>query len=114
MSLGQLVDSLQREYGAHYYGRIDMHLSNDVKDDAMRRATARPEKIGRFVVTRIEDMDGMKFFFDTPNNGNGADAWVLIRASGTEPLLRVYSEASSPGLVQQILAEAEKFVHQRA
>jgi phosphomannomutase len=114
MSLGELVADLQREYGPHYYGRIDMHLDNDVKEDAMRRATARPEKIGRFVVTRIEDMDGMKFFFDTPNNGNGADAWVLIRASGTEPLLRVYSEASSPGLVQQILAEAEKFVHQRA
>ena len=113
MSLGQLVDSLQKEYGEHHYGRIDMHLDNEVKNDAMRRATARPAKIGRFAVTRIEDMDGMKFFFETPNNGNGAEAWVLIRASGTEPLLRVYSEASSPELVQQILGEAEKFVHNR-
>jgi phosphomannomutase len=113
MSLGQLVNSLQTEYGQHYYGRIDMQLDNAVKDDAMRRATARPAKIGRFAVTRIEDMDGMKFFVDTPNNGNGADAWVLIRASGTEPLLRVYSEASSPELVQEILGEAEKFVYQR-
>src|ERR1019366_1647714 len=114
MSLGQLVNSLQTEDGQHYYGRIDMQLDNAVKDDAMRRATARPAKIGRFAVTRIENMDGMKFFFDTPNNGNGADAWVLIRASGTEPLLRVYSEASSPELVQEILGEAEKFVYQRA
>jgi phosphomannomutase len=114
MSLGQLVDSLQTEYGQHHYGRIDMHLDNEVKNDAMRRATARPAKIGRFAVSRIEGMDGMKFFFDTPNNGNGADAWVLIRASGTEPLLRVYSEASSPELVQEILGEAEKFVYQRA
>ena len=45
-----------------------MHLDNEVKNDAMRRATARPQKIGNFAVTRIEDMDGMKFFFETPNN----------------------------------------------
>ena len=55
----------------------------------------------------------MKFFFETPGNANGAEAWVLIRASGTEPLLRVYSEASSPQLVKEILAEAESFVYQR-
>jgi phosphomannomutase len=114
MSLGQLVTSLQQEYGEHHYGRIDMHLDNKVKESAMRRAGERPKKIGKYSVTRIEDMDGMKFFFETPNNENGAEAWVLIRASGTEPLLRVYSEASSPQLVKDILGEAEKFVHQPA
>ena len=113
MSLGQLVDSLQSEFGQHHYGRIDMHLDNEVKNDAMKRAGTRPQKIGRFAVTRIEDMDGMKFFFGPLGNSNGAEAWVLIRASGTEPLLRVYSEASSPELVKQILGEAEKFVYQR-
>ena len=113
MSLGQLVDSLQAAFGDHHYGRIDMHLDNSVKEDAMRSAGERPAKIGKFKVSRIEDMDGMKFFFETPNNGKGAEAWVLVRASGTEPLLRVYSEASSPEMVQDILAEAENFVHQR-
>ena len=52
----------------------------------------------------------MKFFLDAPTNGNGAEAWVLVRASGTEPLLRIYSEASSPELVAQILRETEEFV----
>jgi phosphomannomutase len=52
----------------------------------------------------------MKFFLDAPTNGGGAEAWVLIRASGTEPLLRVYAEASSPELVAQILASTEEFV----
>jgi phosphomannomutase len=113
MSLGQLVDSLQSEYGQHHYGRIDMHLDNALKENAMLRASARPSKIGHFSVKRIEDLDGMKFFFETPGNGDGAEAWVLIRASGTEPLLRVYSEASSPELVKQILSEAENFVYQR-
>ena len=113
MSLGQLVNSLQREYGEHHYGRIDMHLDNETKNDAMHRASARPQQIGKFKVKRIEDMDGMKFFFDVPD-GNNAESWVLVRASGTEPLLRVYSEASSPALVQEILSEAEKFVHHRS
>jgi phosphomannomutase len=113
MSLGELVSSLQNEYGQHHYGRIDMHLDSETKNDAMKRAVTRPEQIGKFKVKRIEDMDGMKFFFDVPD-GNNAESWVLIRASGTEPLLRVYSEASSPELVQEILGEAEKFVHRRS
>ena len=46
-------------------------------------------------------MDGVKFFLDAPTNGNGAEAWVLFRASGTEPLLRLYTEASSPELVEE-------------
>jgi alpha-D-glucose phosphate-specific phosphoglucomutase len=108
--LGQLVRDLQQEYGEHHYGRIDLHLSNDVKDDAMRRANEKPETIGSFNVQKVETLDGVKFFLDAPTNGNGAEAWVLVRASGTEPLLRIYCEAASPELVSQILREAEAFV----
>ena len=108
--LGELVRDLQREYGEHDYGRIDLHLSNEVKDEAMRRAQARPERIGSFGVQKIENLDGMKFFLDAPTYGNGAEAWVLVRASGTEPLLRIYCEAASPELVSQILKETEAFV----
>ena len=52
----------------------------------------------------------MKFFLDAPTNGDGAEAWVLLRASGTEPLLRVYCEAASPELVKEVLASADTFV----
>jgi phosphomannomutase len=55
-------------------------------------------------------MDGVKFFLDAPTYGSGAEAWVLVRASGTEPLLRIYCEAASPDLVSQILKETEAFV----
>ena len=55
-------------------------------------------------------LDGVKFFLDAPTNGNGAEAWVLFRASGTEPLLRLYTEASSPELVSELLATGESFV----
>ena len=59
----------------------------------------------------VGDLDGIKFFLDAPTNGGGADAWVLIRGSGTEPLLRVYCEASSPELVKSILDDADEFVY---
>ena len=50
--LGQLVRDLQNEYGEHYYGRTDLHLSNEVKEDAMRRAQEKPAKIGSFNVVK--------------------------------------------------------------
>ena len=52
----------------------------------------------------------MKFFLDASKNGNGAEPWVLFRVSGTEPLLRVYTEAAAPELVTEILSTAEAFV----
>ena len=69
-----------------------------------------PDRIGSFNVQKVETLDGVKFFLDASTNGNGAEAWVLVRASGTEPLLRIYCEAASPELVAQILREAEAFV----
>ncbi len=109
--LGQLVADLQREFGAHHYGRRDLHISEPVKQFAIQRARAEgTESLGDYRVIKKEHMDGVKFFLDAPTNGNGAEAWVLFRASGTEPLLRLYSEAASPELVREILASGEQFV----
>ncbi len=109
--LGQLVADLQREYGLHYYGRRDLHIPDDLKQSAILRARAEStQKLGRYRVLKKENLDGVKFFLDAPTNGNGAEAWILLRASGTEPLLRAYAEAASPELVQEILASGESFV----
>lgn len=109
--LGQLVADLQREYGPHYYGRRDLHIPDEVKQSAIQRARAdSTQKLGRYGVLKKENLDGVKFFLDAPTNGNGAEAWILFRASGTEPLLRAYAEAASPELVEEILAAGEKFV----
>jgi alpha-D-glucose phosphate-specific phosphoglucomutase len=111
--LGQLVAHLQSEYGAHYYGRRDLHISEEVKNGAVRRAAdASTTKVGPYRILRKENMDGVKFFLDAPTNGKGAEAWVLFRASGTELLLRVYAEAATPELVEEILQAAERFVLQ--
>ncbi|MGA1986873.1 MAG: phosphoglucomutase/phosphomannomutase family protein [Candidatus Sulfotelmatobacter sp.] len=109
--LGQLVAELQREFGAHYYGRRDLHIPEDMKRNAIKRARAEAtQTLGRYHVLKKETLDGVKFFLDAPTNGNGAEAWVLFRASGTEPLLRLYTEASSPELVKELLTTGESFV----
>jgi alpha-D-glucose phosphate-specific phosphoglucomutase len=110
--LGQLVSDLQRDYGSHHYGRRDMHIAEDVKQRAIQRARSdQTTKLGNYSVMKKEALDGVKFFLDAPTNGGGAEAWILFRASGTEPLLRVYAEAASPALVTEILSTAETFVN---
>jgi phosphomannomutase len=109
--LGQLVADLQREFGPHYYGRRDLHIPDAIKQNAIQRASAESTKsLDRYHVIKKENLDGIKFFLDAPTNGNGAEAWILFRASGTEPLLRLYAEAASPELVNEILTAAESFV----
>jgi phosphomannomutase len=110
--LGQLVADLQREFGPHYYGRRDLHIPEQVKQLAITRARAESTtSLGQYHVSKKEHLDGVKFFLDAPTLGNGAEAWILFRASGTEPLLRLYSEAASPELVREILTSAESFVN---
>jgi phosphomannomutase len=109
--LGQLVKDLQQEFGQHHYGRRDLHIPENVKQGAIQRARAEgTQSLGKYRVLKKENLDGIKFFLDAPTNGNGAEAWVLFRASGTEPLLRLYTEASSPELVTEILTVGESFV----
>jgi alpha-D-glucose phosphate-specific phosphoglucomutase len=110
--LGQLVADLQREFGPHYYGRRDLHIPEDVKQNAIQRARSEgTQSLGRYRVQKKENLDGIKLFLDAPTKGNGAQAWVLFRASGTEPLMRLYSEAASPELVAELLSAGEVFVN---
>jgi len=111
--LGQLVSDLQLEFGAHYYGRRDLHISDEIKNGAIRRAgDPQTTKLGAYSILRKENRDGVKFYLDAPRQGNGADAWVLFRASGTERMLRCYVEAATPELVEEILESGERFVRQ--
>jgi phosphomannomutase len=109
--LGRLVADLQREFGPHYYGRRDLHIPEEMKQGAIQRARAdTTQSLGPYRVLKKENLDGIKFFLDAPANHQGAEAWILFRASGTEPLLRAYAEAASPELVTEILTAAESFV----
>ncbi len=109
--LGRLVADLQQEFGPHYYGRSDLYIPDEMKQNAIERARAEStQTLGRYKILKKEYRDGVKFFLDTPTNGNGAEAWALFRASGTERMLRLYTEAASPELVKELLETGEKFV----
>mgnify|MGYP003323875999 CR=1 FL=1 len=62
--------------------------------------SAKFTKFGKYVVERVETTDGYKFFFD-------ADTWLMIRPSGTEPVLRTYAEAQTQNKVFDILSDCE-------
>ncbi len=115
-TLGELVAALQEEYGEHQYGRIDMHIADELKQAAIARAKtiqAGDAAFGGLKVLGVETLDGIKFFLDVPGcaaKPNAAETWLLLRASGTEPLLRVYCESCSQESVEQVLAAAKAFV----
>ena len=111
-TLAQLVEQLQQEFGPHSYLRRDLHVGEATKESALRRAA--DDKIGRlggYKVLRRESVDGVKLYLDAPREHDGAEPWLLLRASGTEHLLRLYAEAASPRLVGEILDAAEAFVN---
>ena len=112
-TLGQLVAALQEEFGEHQYGRIDMHIDGELKKSAIARAKAAGADFAGMKVLRIETLDGIKFFLENAEcvgKPNAAETWLLLRASGTEPLLRVYCESCSVESVERVLAAAKAFV----
>jgi phosphomannomutase len=114
-TLGQLVADLQCEFGEHHYGRIDLHIPDSIKNSAIARA--RTIQLGAIdfagmPVLRVETLDGIKFFLENPeaaSTPNAAETWLLLRASGTEPLMRIYSESVSKESVNRLLESARAF-----
>jgi len=111
-TLGQLVQYLQDTYGEHQYGRIDLHITDDLKNAAIARAKSGVKEIAEMAVEHVETLDGIKFFLDNPEaktKPNAAKTWLLLRASGTEPLLRIYAESCSKKSVTKLLEAARRF-----
>jgi phosphomannomutase len=113
--LGQLVADLQAEYGEHQYGRIDLQISEEIKNGAIARAKALEAGNPAFAgmpILRQEDLDGVKFYLDNPEAAtkpNAAETWLLLRVSGTEPLMRIYCESCSKESVAKLLESARSF-----
>ncbi|HPX60184.1 MAG TPA: phosphoglucomutase/phosphomannomutase family protein [Deltaproteobacteria bacterium] len=98
--LRELLKETMDEIGHFYYQRIDRHIAADVKEQLIARLEADPpQEIDGRPVAATNFSDGFKFMFE---NGD----WLLIRPSGTEPVLRLYSEAGSPEQVDRLLRAA--------
>jgi len=88
---------LHAEFGEHHYGRIDLEVKPAQKQKAIHHFSDDSlKKIDKFPVVRRENMDGIKVYL-------GEIGWVMVRASGTENLLRIYSETNSPASTKQVL-----------
>ena len=96
--LSELVTELMDEFGWYYFNRNDAHLTEKEKNRIMAFYKKGSKQIAEFPIQRIETKDGFKLFIE-----NG---WVLVRASGTEPLIRFYAEAETPEKVETLLKAA--------
>lgn len=97
--LRELVSDMRGELGAFFYARRDLRTKPFSKSELVKRLkNDAPPSMAGLNVASINDRDGVKYLFDD-------SSWLLIRPSGTEPVLRVYSEARSPQLVEELLTQ---------
>ena len=95
----ELVQSLFDKYGPRFYHRRDIEVEGRLEVVSKLKENP-PETFAGRRVTKVETLDGVKLRFK--------DGWLLFRASGTEPILRLYSEMRTMKDVHELLAEAER------
>jgi len=101
-SLDALIQEVYEITGTFWFERNDMHIEDELKNTIIENCKKGVyTQFGKFKVARIEDLDGYKFFFDE-------NTWTMLRASGTEPLLRIYAEGKDKAQAFEILEEVKK------
>ncbi|MFH1635269.1 MAG: phosphoglucomutase/phosphomannomutase family protein [Chloroflexota bacterium] len=103
LSLYELVEGLLRDVGPAFYERKDLRLKHPVAKQTMvtRLLNEAPSRIGDEKVEDVQTTDGVKYLM-------ADDSWLLIRPSGTEPVLRVYAEGRSREMVEALLGYGEQ------
>ena len=104
--LYQIVEELKQEIGVHYINyRLDLRLAGELKTAAMDMfLNSSPQQVGGIKINKIGKIDGVKFYFEDNNS------WMLIRPSGTEPLLRIYFETDSREKLDAMTKDTQKLV----
>ncbi|MEZ4930129.1 MAG: hypothetical protein R2777_09015 [Chitinophagales bacterium] len=101
-SLEELINEVYEVVGEFSYNRNDLHLAEEKKQEIIQNCKNKKyTAFGKFNIEEVEDIDGFKYHL-------GNDRNVMIRPSGTEPVLRVYAEAETPEMVEEILSETKK------
>ena len=103
-SLEALIAEVYKIVGPFSFERIDLHIDNDTKLRIIEACkSGKFTEFGKYEVEKVETTDGFKFFFDD-------DTWLMIRPSGTEPVLRTYAEANTQDKVFDILASCKSTI----
>jgi len=102
-TLHKLVEELLEDVGPAFYERVDLRLSRPVAKAEMTEFLTKraPAEIGSEKVCEISQRDGVKYIMSD-------DSWLLIRPSGTEPVLRVYAEGRTQEMVKALLGYGEQ------
>jgi phosphomannomutase len=105
--LSQIWREVQQETGMDLvFRRGDLSLTKSTQRGLMEKLTSEPPKsLGGQTVSRIGTDDGLKFYLDEGN-------WMLVRPSGTEPLVRLYFEGSSSEKVDKLVSDFDRLVNQ--
>ncbi len=100
-SFDEILTSVEKEFGKLYYVRNDLDYPNELKPKLFERLKKEPPKsYDGHSVKEVKSQDGMKFILDN-------DSWLLFRLSGTEPILRIYSEATSQALAESLVKQGK-------
>jgi phosphomannomutase len=102
----EMLSDMHQEFGAFYFGRRDFHMPVERGQElVLQLAHNPPGEVGGYAVTATQTLDGAKLIF-------GDESWLLFRQSGTEPVLRVYSEATSREKMNALLDAGEELTCQ--
>jgi phosphomannomutase len=98
----EMLRELHREFGEFHFARKDLHVEPEPGQRLVEKlAIAPPQRLAGYPVRGVETLDGTKLLFDD-------ESWLLLRQSGTEPVLRVYAEATSIAKTNALLAAGEE------
>jgi phosphomannomutase len=103
-SVNKIYARLEKEFGPHRYGRYDAHYPLEKRAKLMASLKANPpKKLLRSPLAKVDAHDGVKFVAED-------STWLMLRGSGTEPVLRIYAEARSDADVQKLLKLGVSFL----
>ncbi len=104
--LYEIVEGLKQEIGVHYINhRLDLHLTPELKESSMNMFLNNPPtQAGGLKIIKENKLDGVKFYFEDNNS------WMLVRPSGTEPLLRIYFETDSREKLDAMVRDIQALV----
>jgi len=108
VSVNQLLRRLEKQFGPHHYARLDTHFPLEKRSALMEFCkTHPPQKLAGSPLAEVKSYDGVKY---SAKDG----AWLMLRGSGTEPILRIYAEAKTEPAVRKLIREGVAMTKQVA